>query len=126
MTNSNANYNANNKGMIGGTWCRYQREDILSKGIVSEEDYLVLEKYTRALFQRGLKLLQVVIDIIDTKYEFGKTKDGLIVLIDEIYTWFFLPFYLEGYQERQTKEKNKNNYQRNLYVVGWFKTAFKV
>jgi phosphoribosylaminoimidazole-succinocarboxamide synthase len=55
--------------------------------------------------------------MVDTKYEFGKTKDGVIVLIDEIHT----PdssryFYLEGYQELQGRRAN--NYQRNLYVVG--------
>jgi phosphoribosylaminoimidazole-succinocarboxamide synthase len=79
------------------------REDILAKGIVSEEDYLVLEKYTRALFQRGTEIAASRgLILVDTKYEFGKTKEGKIVLIDEIHT----PdssryFYAEGYQERQ-------------------------
>lgn len=79
------------------------REDILSKGIVSEEDYLILEKYTRDLYQRGTEIAaNRGLILVDTKYEFGKTKDGQIVLIDEIHT----PdssryFYLEGYQERQ-------------------------
>jgi len=79
------------------------REDILSKGIVSEEDYLILEKYTRDLYQRGTEIAaNRGLILVDTKYEFGKTKDGIIVLIDEIHT----PdssryFYLEGYQERQ-------------------------
>ncbi|WP_395050466.1 phosphoribosylaminoimidazolesuccinocarboxamide synthase, partial [Flavobacterium sp.] len=63
------------------------REDILSKGIVSEEDYLVLEKYTRALFQRGTEIAASRgLILVDTKYEFGKTKEGKIVLIDEIHT----------------------------------------
>jgi len=81
------------------------REDILSKGIVSEEDYLVLEKYTKALFQRGSEIARKRgLILVDTKYEFGKTKEGKIVLIDEIHT----PdssryFYAEGYQERQDK-----------------------
>ena len=79
------------------------REDILSKGIVSEEDYIVLEKYTKALFQRGTEIAaKRGLILVDTKYEFGKTKDGRIVLIDEIHT----PdssryFYLDGYEERQ-------------------------
>ena len=79
------------------------REDILAKGIVSEEDYIVLENYTRALFQRGTEIAaKRGLILVDTKYEFGKTKDGKIVLIDEIHT----PdssryFYAEGYKERQ-------------------------
>ena len=86
------------------------REEILSKGIVTEEDYLVLEKYTRALYQRGTEIAASRgLILVDTKYEFGKTKDGVIVLIDEIHT----PdssryFYAEGYQERQdTGEEQK-------------------
>ncbi|WP_218598613.1 phosphoribosylaminoimidazolesuccinocarboxamide synthase [Polaribacter sp. NJDZ03] len=79
------------------------REDILSKGIVSEEDYIVLENYTRALFKRGTEIAaKRGLILVDTKYEFGKTKEGKIVLIDEIHT----PdssryFYADGYQERQ-------------------------
>lgn len=86
------------------------REDILAKGIVSEEDYLILEDYTRKLFARGTELAaKRGLILVDTKYEFGKTKDGKIVLIDEIHT----PdssryFYVDGYQERQEKgEKQK-------------------
>ena len=79
------------------------REDIIKKGVVSEEDYLVLEDYTRKLFQRGSEIAASRgLILVDTKYEFGKTKDGKIVLIDEIHT----PdssryFYAEGYEERQ-------------------------
>lgn len=79
------------------------REDILAKGIVSEEDYVILEKYTRDLFQRGTEIAASRgLILVDTKYEFGKTKDGKIVLIDEIHT----PdssryFYANGYQQRQ-------------------------
>lgn len=79
------------------------RDAILSQGIVSEEDYLVLEKYTRDLFQRGTEIAASRgLILVDTKYEFGKTKEGKIVLIDEIHT----PdssryFYADGYQERQ-------------------------
>ncbi|MDA6072594.1 phosphoribosylaminoimidazolesuccinocarboxamide synthase [Flavobacterium sp. AC] len=86
------------------------REDILAKGIVSEEDYIVLEKYTRDLFQRGTEIAaERGLILVDTKYEFGKTKEGVIVLIDEIHT----PdssryFYADGYQDRQdTGEEQK-------------------
>ena len=81
------------------------REAILSNGIVSEEDYLVLEDYTRKLFQRGTEIAASSdLILVDTKYEFGKTKEGKILLIDEIHT----PdssryFYAEGYAERQEK-----------------------
>jgi len=77
------------------------REDILAKGIVSQEDYEALEKYTYALFERGQEMAKERgLILVDTKYEFGK-KDGKIYLIDEIHT----PdssryFYTEGYQER--------------------------
>ncbi|MGB5393053.1 MAG: phosphoribosylaminoimidazolesuccinocarboxamide synthase [Lutimonas sp.] len=79
------------------------REDILAKGIVDEKDYLILEDYTRKLFQRGTEIAKKRgLLLVDTKYEFGKTQEGEIVLIDEIHT----PdssryFYAEGYQERQ-------------------------
>lgn len=81
------------------------REDILKRGIVSEEDYIILEDYTKKLFQRGTEIAaERGLILVDTKYEFGKTKDGKIVLIDEIHT----PdssryFYADGYQERQDR-----------------------
>ncbi|GMQ27682.1 phosphoribosylaminoimidazolesuccinocarboxamide synthase [Algoriphagus confluentis] len=80
------------------------REDILAHGIVSEADYLILEKYTRALFQRGQEMAQEKgLILVDTKYEFGKFGDQ-ILLIDEIHT----PdssryFYAEGYEKNQEK-----------------------
>ena len=96
------------------------REDILSKGIVSEEDYLVLEKYTRALFQRGTEIAASRgLILVDTKYEFGKTKDGKIVLIDEIHT----PdssryFYANGYQERQNNGEEQKQLSKE-FVRRW-------
>jgi phosphoribosylaminoimidazole-succinocarboxamide synthase len=78
------------------------KEQILAKGIVSKEDYEQLEKYTRALYQRGTEIAaKRGLILVDTKYEFGKA-DGKIYLIDEIHT----PdssryFYKEGYEERQ-------------------------
>ncbi|MEC8829614.1 MAG: phosphoribosylaminoimidazolesuccinocarboxamide synthase, partial [Bacteroidota bacterium] len=63
------------------------REAILERGIVSKEDYLVLEDYSRKLFERGSEIAATQgLILVDTKYEFGKTKDGKIVLIDEIHT----------------------------------------
>jgi phosphoribosylaminoimidazole-succinocarboxamide synthase len=79
------------------------KDEILAKGIVSEEDYKILEQYTRKLFKKGTKIANNRgLLLVDTKYEFGKTKDGKIVLIDEIHT----PdssryFYKDGYEERQ-------------------------
>ncbi|MCG8573353.1 MAG: phosphoribosylaminoimidazolesuccinocarboxamide synthase [Flavobacteriales bacterium] len=85
------------------------REEIIAQGIVSEEDYVQLEKFTRALFKRGTEIAaERGLILVDTKYEFGK-KNGEIYLIDEIHT----PdssryFYAEGYEERQAKgEKQK-------------------
>lgn len=96
------------------------REDILSKGIVTEEDYIVLEKYTRDLFQRGTEIAaERGLILVDTKYEFGKTKDGVIVLIDEIHT----PdssryFYADGYQERQDKGEEQKQLSKE-FVRRW-------
>jgi phosphoribosylaminoimidazole-succinocarboxamide synthase len=96
------------------------RELILSKGIVSESDYLVLEKYTRALFQRGTEIAASRgLILVDTKYEFGKTKSGDIVLIDEIHT----PdssryFYSEGYQQRQEKSEEQKQLSKE-FVRRW-------
>ena len=79
------------------------KEEILSKGLVSIKDYEILEDYTKKLFEKGSQIANKRgLILVDTKYEFGKTKEGKIVLIDEIHT----PdssryFYSEGYQDRQ-------------------------
>ena len=96
------------------------REDIIAKGIVSEEDYIQLENYTRALFQRGTEIAaKRGLILVDTKYEFGKTKDGKIVLIDEIHT----PdssryFYAEGYEQRQEKGEAQKQLSKE-FVRQW-------
>ncbi|HKK12689.1 MAG TPA: phosphoribosylaminoimidazolesuccinocarboxamide synthase, partial [Flavobacteriaceae bacterium] len=96
------------------------REDILRRGIVSEEDYAVLEDYTRKLFQRGTEIAASRgLILVDTKYEFGKTKDGKIVLIDEIHT----PdssryFYADGYQERQHRGEPQKQLSKE-FVRQW-------
>lgn len=102
------------------------REEILAKGIVSQEDYEVLENYTRVLYNKGT---QIAADrgliLVDTKYEFGKTKEGKIVLIDEIHT----PdssryFYKEGYQERQdsgeAQKQLSKEFVRQWLIAGGF------
>lgn len=96
------------------------RNAILEKGIVSEDDYLVLEKYTRALYQRGTEIAASRgLILVDTKYEFGKTKEGKIVLIDEIHT----PdssryFYSDGYQERQDRGEEQKQLSKE-FVRRW-------
>lgn len=86
------------------------REDILSSEIVSERDYLILEDYTRKLFQKGTEIAKKRgLLLVDTKYEFGKTKDGKIVLIDEIHTpdssrYFYEKDY-QKYQDRGEPQK---------------------
>ncbi|WP_395808147.1 phosphoribosylaminoimidazolesuccinocarboxamide synthase [Daejeonella sp.] len=95
------------------------REEIISRNIVAEKDYLLLEKYTKALYQRGTEMVaDLGLILVDTKYEFGMA-DGRIHLIDEIHT----PdssryFYKDGYEERQ----NNNEQQRQLskeFVRKW-------
>lgn len=96
------------------------KEDILAQGIVTPEDYAVLEQYTRALYQRGTEIAASRgLILVDTKYEFGKTKDGKIVLIDEIHT----PdssryFYTEGYQERQDNNEAQKQLSKE-FVRQW-------
>jgi len=96
------------------------REEILAKGIVTLEDYEVLENYTRVLYNKGT---QIAADrgliLVDTKYEFGKTKEGKIVLIDEIHT----PdssryFYKEGYEERQDRGEAQKQLSKE-FVRQW-------
>ncbi|MFL3661410.1 MAG: phosphoribosylaminoimidazolesuccinocarboxamide synthase [Polaribacter sp.] len=96
------------------------REAILAQGIVSEADYAILENYTRALFEKGTEIAaKRGLILVDTKYEFGKTKEGKIVLIDEIHT----PdssryFYAEGYQERQNTGESQKQLSKE-FVRQW-------
>ena len=96
------------------------RVDIIKRGIVNEADYLILEDYTRKLFKRGTEIAASRgLILVDTKYEFGKTKDGNIVLIDEIHT----PdssryFYAEGYQERQDRNEPQKQLSKE-FVRQW-------
>jgi phosphoribosylaminoimidazole-succinocarboxamide synthase len=96
------------------------REDIISRGIVSEIDYLVLEEYTRKLFLRGSEIAASRgLILVDTKYEFGKTKQGEIVLIDEIHT----PdssryFYADAYEARQVANEPQKQLSKE-FVRQW-------
>lgn len=96
------------------------REAIISKNIVAEKDYIILEDYTRKLFQKGTEIAKKRgLLLVDTKYEFGKTKEGKIVLIDEIHT----PdssryFYADGYQERQDRGEAQKQLSKE-FVRQW-------
>jgi len=94
-------------------------EEILRQGLVTEEDYRLLDKYTRELFQRGSEIASKMgLILVDTKYEFGKIGDQ-IYLIDEIHT----PdssryFYADGYQERQDAGENQKQLSKE-FVREW-------
>ena len=95
------------------------REEIISQGLVPEDEYARLEDYTRKLYQRGTEMAsEMGLILVDTKYEFGK-KDGEIILIDEIHT----PdssryFYADGYQERQDKGEQQKQLSKE-FVRQW-------
>jgi phosphoribosylaminoimidazole-succinocarboxamide synthase len=96
------------------------KEDIISKGIVSKSDYETLEDYTFKLFERGSQIAnQRGLILVDTKYEFGKTNSGKIVLIDEIHT----PdssryFYKDGYELRQQNDEPQKQLSKE-FVRQW-------
>ena len=91
------------------------KEEIISSGLISKEDYETIEKYTLALFQRGTEIAaKMGLILVDTKYEFGK-KDGKIYLIDEIHT----PdssryFYADGYEERLAKGERQRQLSKEF------------
>ena len=96
------------------------KQEIINRGLVSKDDYEILENYTKLLFERGSQLANDRgLILVDTKYEFGKTIDGKIVLIDEIHT----PdssryFYKEGYLERQLKGEPQKQLSKE-FVRQW-------
>ena len=95
------------------------REEIISSGLVSREDYEKLEEYTRAIFKRGTEIAaRQGLILVDTKYEFGK-KDGKIYLMDEVHT----PdssryFYAEGYEERLARGERQKQLSKE-FVREW-------
>lgn len=96
------------------------KEAIISQGIVCKEDYAILEEYTYALFKKGTEMAaKQGLILVDTKYEFGKKKDGKIVLIDEIHT----PdssryFYADTYRELQQQSKPQRQLSKE-FVRQW-------
>jgi len=96
------------------------KEEIIKRGIVNKKEYELLEEYTRALYKRGTEIAaERGLILVDTKYEFGKTKDGTIYLIDEVHT----PdssryFYKEGYEERQAKGEEQKQLSKE-FVRQW-------
>jgi phosphoribosylaminoimidazole-succinocarboxamide synthase len=95
------------------------REDIIANGVVPEHIYVKMEKYTRALFQRGTEMAAARgLILVDTKYEFG-LRNGEVILIDEIHT----PdssryFYAEGYEERQANNEPQKQLSKE-FVRQW-------
>lgn len=95
------------------------KEEIIAQGLVSKEDYEVVENYTRALFKRGQEMAREMgLILVDTKYEFGKA-DGKVILIDEIHT----PdssryFYAEGYEEKFAKGEPQKQLSKE-FVRQW-------
>ena len=95
------------------------KEDIIAQGLVSKEDYEVMEKYTRALFDLGTKIAaEKGLILVDTKYEFGK-RDGKVYLIDEVHT----PdssryFYADGYEEKFAKGEPQKQLSKE-FVRQW-------
>ena len=95
------------------------KEEIIAQGLVSKEDYEVMEKYTRALFDLGTKIAaEKGLILVDTKYEFGK-RDGKVYLIDEVHT----PdssryFYAEGYEEKFAKGEPQKQLSKE-FVRQW-------
>lgn len=103
------------------------KEAILKRGIVSQTDYEILEDYTRKLFKRGSEIAASRgLILVDTKYEFGKTKEGKIVLIDEIHT----PdssryFYADGYKERQANGEAQKQLSKEFVRQWLIKNGFQ-
>lgn len=95
------------------------KEEIIASGLVGKEDYELLEKYTRAIYQRGCEIAaKQGLILVDTKYEFGK-RDGKIILMDEVHT----PdssryFYAAGYEERLAKGEHQKQLSKE-FVREW-------
>ncbi len=103
------------------------RKEILAQGIVAKKDYIQLEKFTKSLFKRGTELAKTRgLILVDTKYEFGKNKDGDIILIDEIHT----PdssryFYEDGYQKRQDNNESQKQLSKEFVRQWLIKNGFQ-
>lgn len=101
------------------------KEEILKQGLVSPEDYALLEKYTMALFQRGTEMaLERGLILVDTKYEFGK-KNGKIYLIDEIHTpdssrYFYASEYQSRFEKGEAQKQLSKEFVREWLMENGF------
>ncbi|MDP4271161.1 MAG: phosphoribosylaminoimidazolesuccinocarboxamide synthase [Bacteroidota bacterium] len=101
------------------------KEEILKQGLVSPEDYEMLEKYTMALFNRGSEMAaQRGLILVDTKYEFGK-RDGKIYLIDEIHTpdssrYFYADSYQELFEKGEAQKQLSKEFVREWLMANGF------
>tara|TARA_Y100000385_G_C13100084_1_gene643951 strand:- start:2353 stop:3324 length:972 start_codon:yes stop_codon:yes gene_type:complete len=102
------------------------REEIIEQGIVSELDYIQLEEFTRALFQRGTEIARKQgLILVDTKYEFGKTAGGKIILIDEIHTpdssrYFYEKSYFKRQEEGLPQKQLSKEFVRQWLISNGF------
>ena len=98
------------------------REEIILKNIVSEEDYLKLEDYSLKLFEEGSKIAEKQgLILVDTKYEFGRNKNGQIILIDEIHTpdssrYFYLDSYLDLQKSKLPQKQLSKEFVRQWLI----------
>ena len=103
------------------------KEEVIKNGIISMSDYIKLEKYTQKLFNEGTKIAEKQgLLLVDTKYEFGKTCSGKIVLIDEIHT----PdssryFYLDSYKDLQNKKSPQKQLSKEFVRQWLIKKGFQ-
>ncbi|MFA6871344.1 MAG: phosphoribosylaminoimidazolesuccinocarboxamide synthase [Bacteroidaceae bacterium] len=101
------------------------KEEIIAQGIVSQEDYEQLEKYTYALFERGTQMAEEKgLILVDTKYEFGKNK-GKIYLIDEIHTpdssrYFYAKTYQENFEKGMPQRQLSKEFVRQWLIENHF------
>ena len=101
------------------------REEIIAQGIVSKEDYEVMEQYTRALFARGTQMAaEKGLILVDTKYEFGK-REGKVILIDEVHTpdssrYFYADCYQEKFEKGEPQRQLSKEFVRQWLIENGF------
>ena len=102
------------------------RNEIISKGLVDERDYVKLENFTKKLYQKGTEYAKTKnLILVDTKYEFGKIRDD-IYLVDEIHT----PdssryFYADSYKDLQDQNKNQKQLSKEFVREWLIKNGFQ-
>ena len=102
------------------------REEIIKQGLVKEDDYIKLEKYTLSLFQRGTEMAEEKgLILVDTKYEFGKDISGVITLIDEIHTpdssrYFYLDSYADNLSNNLSQKQLSKEFVRQWLIENGF------